>query len=575
VTQYDLSRPVLERLRQAADIVTVIGEHLTLKKQGRNWMGLCPFHGEKTPSFAVSREKGTYYCFGCKRGGDVIDFVMELDRLSFADAVERLAERFGVELPPASPAARRRREESELIVEALEAAQACFVKRLTDDRARTFLERRGMLLHEAVEFGLGYAPAEWRSLYDQLHPRIAERVLLASGLVGQGEQGRVWDRFRDRVTIPIRDGRGKLIAFGARAVGDEHPKYLNSPETALFSKGQVLFALDRAAGAFASAARAIVVEGYFDCMALHRAGHVETVATLGTALSDHHARELARRVPRAIVCFDGDVAGRQAARAALRTLLSAGLDVAVLLLPGGEDPDDVVRRRGSEEFGRLLAGALDPVSFLVGEVGGARDERRRQLLPLLEIVGACPDPARAFILKERLATAANLKLEELGVGHRRTLVSERAGEATLPPAGELAVLRYLLLDAPHERRMTLLSALPAAAFDHATTRAIVDRVQELLQTGGTLEISALTSDIEDRDTRRILAALEFEVPPVAEEHLEQVMRELWERERQRQLTALTRTIAAAEKQGDHERLAALLKEKSELLRRGTWSYRHT
>ena len=342
---YDLSRPVLDQLREAADIVAVIGEHLTLRKTGRNYVGLCPFHGEKTPSFNVSREKGTYYCFGCKRGGDAIDFVMEIERVSFAEAVERLADRFGVRLPPASPQARQRKDEQEHLAEVMEAAQAVFVRHLADDRPRSFLERRAVSLEVAAEFGLGYAKGEWRALYDELRKRFPERTLIAAGLVVEGDEGRVWDRFRERVTIPIRNVRGRIIAFGGRALGDEKPKYLNSPETSLFSKSQVLFLLDRAARAFASADRAIVVEGYFDCIALHQAGLTETVATLGTALSEQHARELARRVPRVVVCFDGDDAGRQAAVGAVRTLLAASLEVSVLLLPEGQDPDDVVHLR--------------------------------------------------------------------------------------------------------------------------------------------------------------------------------------------------------------------------------------
>src|SRR5512136_1812770 len=347
MSDYDLSRPVLDQVREAADIVAVVGEHLTLRKTGRNHVGLCPFHGEKTPSFNVSREKGTYYCFGCKRGGDVIDFVMELERVGFAEAVERLAERFGVHLPPASPEARRRKDEHDQLVEVTEAAQAVFARQVGEDRPRAFLERRGVTLELAANFGLGYAKGEWRALYDELRRRFPERVLIAAGVVVEGEAGRVWDRFRDRLTIPIRLARGRLVAFGGRALGEETPKYLNSPETSLFSKSHVLFALDRATRAFAQASRAIVVEGYFDCIAMHHNGFAETVATLGTALSEHHAKELARRVPKVVVCFDGDAAGRQAAVAAVRTLLGTALEVSVLLLPQGQDPDDAVRHEGA------------------------------------------------------------------------------------------------------------------------------------------------------------------------------------------------------------------------------------
>ena len=323
MSQYDLSRPVVAQVREAADIVAVIGEVITLKHRGRNWLGLCPFHGEKTPSFNVSREKGTYYCFGCKKGGDVIDFVMETERLAFGEAVERLADRFGVVLPMASPEARRRRDEAGEIAAALEAAQAIFRRQVHEDRPRAFLERRGVAPATVLDFGLGFARGEWRGLCDALKGKVAERTLLAAGLAVQGEDGRLWDRFRDRVTIPIHSLARQLIAFGGRTLGDDPAKYLNSPETALFSKSQTLFALDRAVRAFATTERCLVVEGYFDCIALHAAGFVETVATLGTSLTEHHARELhAAGAAGRASASTATPPGRRAARAALRTLLA-------------------------------------------------------------------------------------------------------------------------------------------------------------------------------------------------------------------------------------------------------------
>jgi len=566
VSNYDLSRPVLERVREAADIVAVVGEHLTLKKSGRNYMGLCPFHGEKTPSFSVSREKGTYYCFGCKRGGDVIDFVMELERLSFADAVERLADRFGVSLPPASPQAGQRRSEEERLVAVLEAAQAEFCRHLGEDRPRAFLERRGVSLEQAATFGLGYAPAEWRAILDRLRPRFPERALLDSGIAVAGEGGRMWDRFRDRVTIPIRNQRGRLIAFGGRALGDDPAKYLNSPETSLFSKSRVLFSLDRAARAFAQADRAIVVEGYFDCLALHLAGFAETVATLGTSLSEHHAKELARRVPLVVVCFDGDEAGRRAAATALRILLGAALEIRVLLLPEGQDPDDVVRHEGVEGFRRRLDGALDATSFLLREMGASLPERRRNLIKTLEIVDACGDPVRRYAMREALARAAAVPLEQLGEQPGASRAGA-AAPANLPPAGEMALLRGLLLDLPLDRRAELLRAIPVAAVGHRAARAILDAMLQRSARGETLEISGLTSDIEEGEARRVMAALEHEAPSIDEDRFRLTMRTLWEKHRKMRLAELSVEIARAEQQGDREKLVQLKNDKATLLKK--------
>ena len=567
MSQYDLSRPVLSRLRDAADIVAVVSEVISLKKAGRNHLGLCPFHGEKTPSFSVSREKGTYYCFGCKRGGDVIDFVMELERLSFTEAVERLAERYGVELPLASPESRRRKDEQTQLGEVVEAAQAFFLKRLGEDRPRAFLERRGITMEFAAAFGLGYAPAEWRALYDTLHRRFAEKLLVAAGVSVEGDQGRVWDRFRDRVTIPIRAPRGTLVAFGGRALGEDLPKYLNSPETALFAKSHLLFAEDRAQRAFASSNRAIVVEGYFDCLALHQAGIEDAVATLGTALSEHHARELARKVQRVVVCYDGDTAGRKAAVVALRTLLAANLDVSVVLLPDQQDPDDVVRRSGSGGFLALLEAASTPVEFLLGEIGTTRDERRRNLGVALAVLNACPDAVRRALLKENLAYAAGLRLEELGESELPRVAAPSPGGAAvaMPPPGEAAILRALLVDLAPAQRLALLQELPIEAIDHPVARTILAALADRAERGEPLEISGLTADIEDREVRRVLAALEHEVPRTGEEHLK--LRELWEKLRQRKLAALNQEIQRAEKQGTSGRLAQLLREKQQLLRK--------
>jgi DNA primase len=567
MSDYDLSRNVLDQVREAADIVVVVGEHLTLRKTGRNYVGLCPFHGEKTPSFNVSREKGTYYCFGCKRGGDVIDFVMELERVGFAEAVERLAERFGVRLPPASPEARRRKDENDQLLEVMEVAQGVFMRQATEERPRAFLERRGVTPGVAADFGLGYAKGEWRALYDELRRRFPERALIAAGLVVQGEAGRVWDRFRDRLTIPIRLARGRLVAFGGRALGEETPKYLNSPETTLFSKSHVLFALDRAGRAFAQAGSAIVVEGYFDCIALHDKGFAETVATLGTALSEHHARELVRRVPKVVVCFDGDAAGRQAAVSAVRTLLGAALEVSVLLLPQGQDPDDVVRHEGAEAFRQRVAGALPATEFLLELMGTTREERRRNLLQTLEIVDGCPDPVRRFSMREALARGAGVPLEQLGQIGSPTVVARQAAVQALPDKGELALLRALLHDIEPSRRPDVLGRVPGEAVLHPATREVLRVLKKLSENRILIEIPAVLAELQDPDVRRLVAALEHEAPATAEDRLEVVIGLLMRRMDEAKRAELVTKIGEATRRGDQELARKLLAEQTELIKR--------
>ena len=320
MADFDINRDAVARIRELADIVEVVGDHVRLKKRGRSWEGLCPFHEEKTPSFSVDAEKGLYYCFGCHQGGDVFKFVMQLDNLNFPEAVENLARRFGVQLPPRSPEARKRREAGERQRTLLEEAQHFFVSRLEDaegSTARSELERRGFAKESWRDFGFGYAPDDWRRLLDHLTKRHPEGALIEAGLAVRPESGTApYDRFRNRLTFPIRSGDGALIAFGGRILGDGEPKYLNSPESTLFHKRSTLFCLDRARRAMADAARALVVEGYFDCLSLHRVGVEYAVATLGTALTTDHARLLKRRLGTeglAMLCYDADSAGRRAA----------------------------------------------------------------------------------------------------------------------------------------------------------------------------------------------------------------------------------------------------------------------
>lgn len=566
MSDFDLSRSVVARVRDAVDIVAVIGEVVTLRKAGRNYMGLCPFHGEKTPSFAVSREKGTYYCFGCKRGGDAIDFLMEHDRLSFADAVERLASRFGVELPAASPEARRRRTEQDSLQQVMDAAQAFFVRHLSEDRPRAFLERRGLTLEVASAFGLGYALGEWRALYDELRKRFPERALVAAGLVVEGENGRLWDRFRDRVTIPIRSARGSLIAFGGRVVGDEQPKYLNSPESVLFSKSTVLYCADRAAPAFAKTNRAVVVEGYFDCIALQQAGVQETVATLGTALSEHHARDLARKVTRVVVCYDGDAAGRAAAAAAVRTLVAADVDAYVALLPDGLDPDDLVRRSGPAAIAELLDNALDTKDFLISQLGSTQEERRTRLQSALEVADACPDPVKRHVLRDALALSAGVRIEQLVAQAAPRVLAGDVVDASQFPAGELTLLRLLLIDLPVERQKHLASLVSLDVFTHPGTRALAEAVISALRTEKSCLFEDILTTLEDREARRAAAAVEHAAPVTPDSRQTDVIRSVLEKQLRADLIATQTDLENAVRKNDPteirrhtERTASLLK----------------
>ena len=332
MTSYDLdiNDHVLAELRSAADIVEVIGDHTTLKKAGRSWKGLCPFHNERTPSFTVDRDKGLYHCFGCGAGGDVIHFVRQIDRLEFPEAVEALAGRFGVTIPR-----RERRgprdDRRDRLFEAVSAA-AALLRASGSGRpgnaAAKYLEERGVP-EETLErrSALGHAPDAWDSLGKALSPAFPEDLLIEAGLLQPRAEGKgAYDRFRDRLLFVVRDERGRPVGFGGRALSPEgEPKYLNSPESPIFSKKRLLYGLFEAREAIRRRDRVVLVEGYFDHLALVRAGIDETVASMGTALTPEQAEKLRRSDPHAVVCYDGDSAGRNATRGALTLLLGAGL----------------------------------------------------------------------------------------------------------------------------------------------------------------------------------------------------------------------------------------------------------
>ena len=370
MSDFELGPDVIARVRDAVDVVEVVSDHVRLRKRGRTWEGLCPFHDEKTPSFSVDPEKGLYFCFGCRAGGDVFNFVMDRESLNFPEAVEMLARRYGVSLPASSPEARHRRQEIDRLRSLLEEAQHWFVERLSAPdagRARRELERRGFPESTWQDFGFGWAPDDWRQLIDHLRRRHPEGVLVKAGLAVQPETGKnPYDRFRKRLMFPIRGRDGGLIAFGGRILGDGEPKYLNSPEGPLFSKRSTLFNLDRARVSISHGGEALVVEGYFDCLSLHREGITNAVATLGTALTREHSRSLKRLLGgegRVLVSFDADAAGRRAAAGAAQVLLEAGVDMAVVMLEGGKDPDDVIRDGGVEAFREHGVEPHEPVGF--------------------------------------------------------------------------------------------------------------------------------------------------------------------------------------------------------------------
>jgi DNA primase len=369
----------IDDLISRLDIVDVVSARTRLKKAGKNYSACCPFHNEKTPSFTVSPDKQFYYCFGCGATGSAVKFVMEFDGLEFPDAVEKLAGDLNIEVPREGTHQQNREPQYRELHALTQKAADFFEQQLRTskdkDKAINYLKDRGLSGKAAKFFSIGYAPPGWDNLQNTLAPGEKNdstnnktiKQLISCGMTIEKEDGRTYDRFRDRVMFPIRNVKGQVIAFGGRVLGDEKPKYLNSPETPIFHKGQELYGLYEARKIRQKLTRMVIVEGYMDVVALAEFGIHYAVATLGTATSEHHIRRLFKVVPEIIFCFDGDKAGRTAALRAMETVIPAlqdGLQARFLFLPDGEDPDTIVRKEGKEVFEARLDNSKHLPEFL-------------------------------------------------------------------------------------------------------------------------------------------------------------------------------------------------------------------
>jgi len=365
-----------DKVKQQADIVRVVGEYVRLKKSGQNFTGLCPFHGEKTPSFAVHPVKQIFHCFGCGKGGDVFSFVMEMEKCQFPEAVRIVAEKCGIAIPrpkERSPEERKENQQRAALVEMHREAQSFFVKQLESTAegkaARAYLEDRGLNAEAIARFGIGYAPSGGDALLRYLKQKYAEKLLSESGLVSRDQSGRLFDRFRRRITFAIANESGKVVAFGCRALGDDLPKYLNSPETPIYSKSNVLYYMDRAKDAIRRQDFAVLVEGYMDAIAVARAGINNVVASCGTSLAEPQIKLLGRFTKRVIVNYDPDAAGQAATERSISLLLEQDFEVRVLALPAiGDkkaDPDLFIREKGTEAYIKALKESPPYVDYLI------------------------------------------------------------------------------------------------------------------------------------------------------------------------------------------------------------------
>ncbi len=418
----------IQELLARVDVVEVVGRYVTLKKGGANFMGLCPFHGEKSPSFSVSPSKQFYHCFGCGKNGNAIGFLMEHAGMGFVDAVQDLARQVGLQVPEddVSPQERERaaaaRQKQATLSDVLEKAGAAYRRHLRESpRAVAYFKGRGVSGQVAKQYGLGYAPEGWRSLAS-VFAHYDDPLLEESGLVIVNEEdGKRYDRFRDRVMFPIRNIKGECIGFGGRVLGDDKPKYLNSPETPVFHKGRELYGLFEARNAIREQSYALVTEGYMDVVALAQLGFPNAVATLGTACTPEHVQKLLRFTDAVVFSFDGDAAGRRAARKALEGALPHAGDtrsIKFLFLPPEHDPDSFVRAHGSEAFARMVGDAVPLSRFLIDAASdgcdlGTGEGRAHMASNARPLWSALPDGVLKRQLLGELAELAQLDARDL------------------------------------------------------------------------------------------------------------------------------------------------------------------
>jgi DNA primase len=571
-----------ERVKQQADIVRVVGEYVRLKKTGKDFSGLCPFHQEKTPSFTVSPIKQIFYCFGCGKGGDIFNFVMEMERCEFPDALRLVAEKCGISIPkpkPSSPAERTQSSVRTALVEMHREAQTFFVNQLQGTAegklARAYLDDRGLDKATIDRFGIGYAPSGGDLLLRHLKGKYAERLLAESGLVSREQNGsRLFDRFRRRITFPIANEAGKIVAFGCRAMGDDQPKYLNSPETPIYSKSNLLYHLDRAKEALRRSDFAVLVEGYMDAIAVARAGISNVVASCGTSLAEPQIKLLGRFTKRVIVNYDPDTAGQAATERSIAILLEQDFEVRVLALPGKADPDKFIREQGAEAYTKLLKESPPYVDYLIARARqmdmSTAEGKLRAVNFLLPYVQKIPNR----ILRSEWATriAQQLRLDEpvlraalsKAASERRSEVKtqpELVGHAAKPV--ERRLIR-MLADAEGFRRELAEQIQQGQLYHGLETEKIFGALIVASLSGNSIQATEIAAVLDERDRRLLYEILFEETSEPTWDEAQSCVDALRHRQAEKQLADVQRSIEASPAGAE---LRDLLQKKQDLMRR--------
>ncbi len=580
-----ISEDVINQIRDRIDIVEIVGQHVSLSRAGQNLKGLCPFHQEKSPSFTVSPSRQIFHCFGCGAGGNVFTFLTRMTGASFPETVRDLGRRVGVEVQEPTPDSVSQASHSHRAEQVNQAASRWFHDNLREERlggeARAYLKARGIEQSTIDRFGIGVAPDEWDGLLKALSKQgFTAQEVASAGLAIARETGTgYYDRFRGRVMLTITDLRKRVVGFGGRVLGDGTPKYLNSPDTPLFRKGQTLFALDVAREAITRTKTVIVVEGYFDAIALHQAGLIQTVATLGTALTSEHVQVLRRFASKVVLLFDPDAAGVRAALRGLDLFVNSGLGVKVVTLPSGDDPDTYVRKEGPDAFARLEEQAPSLLDFALEHSvktaeGSTIEGRIRSVDEILRILQKSEHPIER---EERIRLVA----ERFGINQQRLIDRYPALRDKPKPAAALKPVPSSASPtkgAPEERDLVYFllhgQLLPAdvrklrpEAFSVSACRKIIEQALAHLEQDGRVGLrSVLDSVVDDPECGPLATELSmredhFDDPRA---HIQGCLNTIDRKRSEAVLRDLIVQLKAAEREGRVEDVQALNARVNEL-----------
>jgi DNA primase len=572
----------IEEIKSRVDIVDLASEYLTLKKAGRNYLGLCPFHQEKTPSFTVNREKQIFYCFGCGEGGNAITLLMKMANKSFPEAIKYLAEKTGVILPARTFSSEGRAKESlhEQIVNLNYRVAQQYARNLASQigkAARDYIQKRGLSEETVKQFRLGYAPDNWRATADFIEGAgLSLKLAEQAGLVIAGKDGGYYDRFRGRLIFPIENVFGEVIAFGGRILDAGEPKYLNSPETPVYIKGKNLYGLNKTKEAIRQKGFCLIVEGYFDAISLYNAGIHNVVATLGTALTRDHLELLRRYTQNVVALFDPDAAGRKALDRSLELFLEVGMHARALVLPGGDDPDVYVRSFGREALEDLIVHAPPISDYYIDNVlgnGKTFEENRDLVKTAKEFVNKIGDEIEKNLFIKRISEKLGidqslLKREVLRrEGYRKPSLHVTTDSQLNSNPLEMNLIR-LMLEYPQKTELIERERILDYFMD-ARLKVVGEKIVQDYKLLGYVDMNVILSADEDKKIREALYRLSIEAPPTDDNVVDRNfsdnikrIREKWYKEKHRQLKI---KLVQAQSSGNDELLQQLMVEKQKLM----------